>query len=367
MSNLPTAIPRGSWVLVTGANCYTGSHVVIELLKEGFNVRGTVRNLEYSQWLLEHPSVKPFAEQGKVELVLADTSKANDFDDAVKGISAVIHLAMIGESSPDPNVAFPSTIEAALTVCRSAAKEPSVKRFVLASGFWSATWPKPGDTSTITEETWNDDLVKVAQAPPPYDLSRMLAVYLGARVESERAVWKYVADNKLPWVVNSVSACWTLGDPLNERHFMPMPTQLLQQLYLGKIDALKENTTGRPISTSEIKWYTNRIISTVYYAHVSDVAVIYVAAAVDPDVEGRRIQVLAKSFNWNNALAIMRVAYPDADLEDDFIPGDPVLSYKIENDIAPELLQKWAGRKWIDLETTITETIDFSRELGNLD
>ncbi|KAM0543956.1 hypothetical protein ACHAPJ_012051 [Fusarium lateritium] len=348
MSNLPTAIPRGSWVLVTGANCYTGSHVVIELLKQGFNVRGTVRNLEYSQWLLEHPSVKPFAEQGKVGLVLTDTSKANDFDDAVKGTSAVIHLAMIGESSPDPNVAFPSTIEAALTVCRSAAKEPSVKRFVLASGFWSAIWPKPGDTSTITEDTWNDDLVKVAQAPPPYDLSRMLAVYLGARVEAEKAVWKYAADNKLPWVVNSVSACWTLGDPLNERHFMPMPTQLLQQLYLGKTDALKENTT-------------------VYYAHVSDVAVIYVAAAVDPDVKGRRIQVLAKSFNWNNALAIMRVAYPDADLENDFIPGDPVLSYKIENDIAPELLQKWAGRKWIDLEKTITETIDFSRKLGNLD
>ncbi|KAF4947852.1 hypothetical protein FSARC_13875 [Fusarium sarcochroum] len=322
MSNLPTAIPRGSWVLVTGANCYTGSHVVIELLKQGFNVRGTVRDLKYSQWLLEHSSVKPFAEQGKVELVLADTSKANDFDDAVKGISAVIHLAMIGESSPDPNVAFPSTIEAALTVCRSAAKEPSVKRFVMASGFWSATWPTPGDTSTITRDTWNENLVKAAQAPPPYDLSRMLVVYLAARIEAEKAVWKYAADNKLPWVVNS--------------------------LYLGKTDALTENTT-------------------VYYAHVSDAAVIYVAAAIDPDVEGYRIQVLAKSFNWNNALAIMRASYPEADIEDDFIPGDPALSYNIENDIAAELLQKWAGRKWIDLEKGITETIDFSRKLGNLD
>jgi hypothetical protein len=100
---------------------------------------------------------------------------------------------------------------------------------------------------------------------------------------------------------------------------------------------------------------------------VSDVAVIYAAAAIDPDVKGRRIPALAKSFNWNNALAILRAAYPEEDFEEDFVAGDPVLSYKIEDDIAPELLQKWAGREWISLEKGITETIDFSRKIGNLD
>lgn len=245
MNDLPTAIPRGSWVLVTGANCYTGSHVVIELLNRGFHVRGTVRNLEYSKWLLEHPSVKSFADQEKVELVLADTSKPGDFDEAVKGVSAVVHLSNIGEQTPDPNVAFPSAIEAALTVCRSAANEPTIKRFVLASGLWSAVWPRPGDSSTINQETWNEGLVQMAKLPPPYELTRMLVTYLASRVDAEKAVWKFVQDEKLPWVVNSVSPCWTLGDPLHARHYGPMPTQLLQQLYLGKIEALKENTTGK--------------------------------------------------------------------------------------------------------------------------
>ncbi|EXK35932.1 hypothetical protein FOMG_09126 [Fusarium oxysporum f. sp. melonis 26406] len=348
MSHLPTAIPRGSWVLVTGANCYTGSHVVIELLKQGFKVRGTVRDLSYSKWLLEHPSVKPHTDEGKVELVVANTSKPGDFDEAVKGVSAIIHLANIGDYTPDPNAGFASAIEASLTVCRSAAKEASVKRFVVAAGLWSAVWPKPGETKSIGKDTWNEDLVKVAQAPPPYELSRILPVYLAARVDAEKAVWKFAKDEKVPWEVNSVSPCWTLGDPLDAKHYGPMPTQLLQQLYLGKTDALKENTT-------------------VYYTHVSDAAVIYVAAAIDPDVKGARIPALAKSFNWNNVLAIMRKAYPEEDFEDDFVPGDPVLSYKIENDIAPELLQKWAGREWISLEKGITETIDFSRKLGNLD
>ncbi|CVL03523.1 related to NADPH-dependent aldehyde reductase [Fusarium proliferatum] len=339
MSNLPTAIPQGSWVLVTGANCYTGSHVVIELLKQGFKVRGTVRDLSYSKWLLEHAAVKPHADEGKVELVVANTSKPGDFDEAVKGVSAIIHLANIGDYTPDPNVGFASAIEAALTVCRSAAKEASVKRFVVAAGLWSSVWPKPGETKTVGQDTWNDDLVKVAQAPPPYELSRILPVYLGARVEAEKAVWKFAKDENVPWELNSVSPCWILGDPLDARHYGPMPTQLLQQLYLGKTDALKDNTT----------------------------TVIYVAAAIDPDVKGARIPALAESFNWNNALAIMRKAYPEEDFEEDFVPGDPVLSYNIENDIAPELLQKWAGRDWISLEKGITETIDFSRKLGNLD
>lgn len=311
-------------------------------------MRGTVRDLSYSKWLLEHPAVKPHADEGKVELVVANTSKPGDFDEAVKGVSAIIHLANIGDYTPDPNVGFASAIEAALTVCRSAAKEASVKRFVVAAGLWSSVWPKPGETKTVGQDTWNDDLVKVAQAPPPYELSRILPVYLGARVEAEKAVWKFAKDENVPWELNSVSPCWILGDPLDARHYGPMPTQLLQQLYLGKTDALKDNTT-------------------IYYTHVSDAAVIYVAAAIDPDVKGARIPALAESFNWNNALAIMRKAYPEEDFEEDFVPGDPVLSYNVENDIAPELLQKWAGRDWISLEKGITETIDFSRKLGNLD
>ncbi|KAK7429433.1 hypothetical protein QQZ08_004025 [Neonectria magnoliae] len=349
MSESPTAIPLGSWVLVTGANGYSGSHVVIELLKQGFNVRGTVRNLGYSQWLLDHPSVKPFVDQGRVELVLANTSKPNDFDDAVKGVSAVIHLAIVSDLSPDPDATIPTTVEAALTVCRAATKAASVKRFVFSSIFLSAVMPVPGDTSTITNlETWNEDMVKAARAPPPYEWSRMLPVFIAARVEAEKAVWKYVADNELPWVVNSVSPGWIMGDPLNERHLLPLPIQLLQQLYLGKTDAMLE-------------------ISAVYYAHVSDVATIYVAAAIDPDVKGSRIQVLAGSLNWNDCLAILRTAYPTVEFPDDFVSGSPTLTYKIEQDIAPGLLQKWAGRGWIGLEKCITEIMDFSKEQGSLD
>jgi nucleoside-diphosphate-sugar epimerase len=47
-------LPQGSIILVTGGNGYIGSHVIDQLLKYGYNARGTVRDSEKSAWLQEH-------------------------------------------------------------------------------------------------------------------------------------------------------------------------------------------------------------------------------------------------------------------------------------------------------------------------
>lgn len=341
MAENVTAIPQGSWVLVTAANGHTGSHIVTELLKRGFKVRGTVRDLTSSQWLLNDDFISPYAKRGDVELVVADTSVPNSFDDAVKGVSAVIHVAIVSDLVADPNVVIPATVEAALTVCRSAAREPSVKRFVFTSTFWAATFPAPGVTDTITNlDTWNETALQLAWAPPPYEADRIMPVYCASKAEAEKAVWKFVKDEKLPWVVNSVSPCVILGDIRVDKHLRSVPPQLLEQLYLGNTAALEATPA-------------------MYYSHVTDVAVIHVAAALDPDVTGQRIQVLAGSFNWNDCLNVLRRAYPNRSFVGNFLSGNPTLTYKIENDIAPSLVNKWAGRDWISLETSVAETVDF--------
>ncbi|KAF5583191.1 NADPH-dependent aldehyde reductase [Fusarium pseudoanthophilum] len=346
MSDHPTAIPKGSWVLVTAANGHTGSHIVFELLKRDFKVRGTVRDLKSSQWLLEDDFVSKYAERGQIELVVADTTKPHDFDRAVQGVAAVIHVAVIGDLVPDPNVAIPATIESALSVCRSAAKEPSVKRFVFTSTFWAATFPVPGVSDTITNlDTWNDAAIQAAWAPPPYESDRILPVYFAAKVGAEKAVWKFVKHEKLPWVVNSVSPCVILGDLRDDKHLRSVPPQLIEQLYLGNIEKLQTPASN----------------------HVSDVAIVHVAAAIDPGVQGQRIQVLASSFTWNDCLDILRNAYPNRTFVDNFITGDPKLIYNIENDIALDLLQKWAGRGWISLEASVTEVVDYLIKAKRLD
>lgn len=229
---------------MTAANGHTGSHIVFELLKRDFKVRGTVRDLESSQWLLEDKFVSEYAERGHIELVVADTTKPHDFDRAVQGVAAVIHVAVIGDLVPDPNVAIPATIESALSVCRSAAKEPSVKRFVFTSTFWAATFPVPGVGDTITNlDSWNDAAIQAAWAPPPYDADRIMPVYFAAKAEAEKAVWKFLKDEKLPWVVNSVSPCVILGDLRDDKHLRSVPPQLVEQLYLGNIEKLQTSAS----------------------------------------------------------------------------------------------------------------------------
>jgi hypothetical protein len=78
------AIPQGSTVLVTGVNGFVGSHIADQFLHYGFNVRGTVRNVAKSHWMLAH-----FEEtygQGRFDLVaVPDIAAERALDDAVKG------------------------------------------------------------------------------------------------------------------------------------------------------------------------------------------------------------------------------------------------------------------------------------------
>ena len=98
-----TVIPKGSLVLVTGANGkypnitlitiahilwsgYIGSHIVDILLSQGYQVRGTARSASKldglkALWAKKYP-------QGHFEVaVVEDMAKDGAFDDAVKGSS----------------------------------------------------------------------------------------------------------------------------------------------------------------------------------------------------------------------------------------------------------------------------------------
>lgn len=51
-------LPKGSWIIVTGANGFVASHVVDQFLRLGYNVRGTVRDAQKSSWLTGYFSKK---------------------------------------------------------------------------------------------------------------------------------------------------------------------------------------------------------------------------------------------------------------------------------------------------------------------
>lgn len=88
MVNL-TGLPAGSWVVVTGANGYIGSHVVNTLLQLGYRVRGTIRTPK--PWLDAFFETK--YGQGVFEsYVLPDFDDKEKLDKCLDGISGIVHV-----------------------------------------------------------------------------------------------------------------------------------------------------------------------------------------------------------------------------------------------------------------------------------
>ena len=95
----------------------------------------------------------------------------------------------------------------------SAAKEPSIKRFVYCSSSSAATQHKVNEKFDLTFDSWNEEDVARAWAPPPYTMDRLLPSYNASKVQGEQAFWKFVKERKPGFVGNAVLPDFVLGLP----------------------------------------------------------------------------------------------------------------------------------------------------------
>lgn len=97
MTKTDYAFPPGSTVLVTGANAYIGSHVINLLLGLGYRVRGTVRTPR--PWLNEYFDGR-YGKGLFDTILIQDISDPSAFDNALIGVSGVVHL--VRNTAPEP-------------------------------------------------------------------------------------------------------------------------------------------------------------------------------------------------------------------------------------------------------------------------
>ncbi|KAL6901260.1 hypothetical protein GGI43DRAFT_433947 [Trichoderma evansii] len=337
MAEPTAAIPQGSLVLVTGLTGYIATHVAQEFFRHGYKVRGTVRDLSKASWLKDDLFSAEHA-AGNLELIqVPDLGAPNAFGDAIKGVAAIAHIATVTNMDPDPKQVIPQTISGIVSLLRAAAAEPSVKRIVFTSSAGAATMPIPGSSGFVDRDTWNDAAVQAAWAPPPYDATRGMITYMASKVEAEKAVWKFIQDEKPNYVLNVVSPFTTFGAMLHPSHARGTA---------GWISGLwKGDTTFATLMPTSI------------HVNVKDVAVLHVAAVLDEDTKEERIQAWAGPFNWNDVLSIMRRLYPTQKFVDDF-PTPAAITTTTDDRIALKLLKKWAQQDgWKSLEDGVRENI----------
>lgn len=199
-SVIMSTIEKGSLVLVTGVSGFIASHTANQFLEAGYRVRGTVRDLEKAQWLY-----KLFDEKygnGKFHaVVVSDMMAPGAFDDAVRGVHGIVHMASIMSFSDKPDEVIPPTVKGALNILMSATKEPSVKSLVYTSSSAAALLPHPDKVIKITKDSWDDEAVELANAGGADGFT----VYAASKTEAEKAFWKAINETNPPFQVATVS------------------------------------------------------------------------------------------------------------------------------------------------------------------
>ncbi|KAF4448399.1 hypothetical protein F53441_8207 [Fusarium austroafricanum] len=337
ISDTSLAIPKGSTILVTGVNGFIGSHVANEFLERGYIVRGTARNVSKAAWI-KHLFEQQYGQHKFALWPVADLTSPDAFDEVMKGVSAVVHVASPLGLDSGTETMIPDAVASALNALSAANKQPSVKRFVYTSSSTAAVFPEPEVSGVvITKDTWNDKALSImrssSSAPEWY------VAYAASKVEAERAVWDFYHNNatrRSDLVVNTVLPSTNFGkslDPINQGY--PSTSSFIQTLWNGTSLELLKNASPQ------------------YFIDVQDDAKLHVAGTLLTDVQGERIFPWAETWNLDQILVILREQNSNRNFVKNFQSMQYLADVEKPRLRAIQLLQALGERGFISLEESI--------------
>ncbi|WBY08925.1 NAD-dependent epimerase/dehydratase family protein [Sphingomonas sp. 7/4-4] len=171
-----------SKVLVTGGSGFVGSHVILQLLAAGHEVRTTVRSLSREAEVRATLAAAGADAGDRLSFFAADLEKDDGWAEAVAGCDYVHHVASpFPPAQPrDEQELIRPAREGTLRVLR-AARDAGVKQIVVTSSFAAVGYGHGQRDTPYTEADWTDPDGPAVQ---PYMKSKTLA---------ERAAWDFIA------------------------------------------------------------------------------------------------------------------------------------------------------------------------------
>ncbi len=256
-------------VLVTGASGFIALHCILQLLEQGYRVRGTLRTPS-REAALRAIFARYVDADDRIEFVTADLSQDAGWAEAVAGCTYVLHVA-----SPVPRE--PTKHEAELIVparegtrrILQAAADAQVKRIVITSSVAAVRYGLSHNAEYVFDENdWSD---------PEQDIG----AYPKSKTYAERDAWEFVA-NHPALELAVINPVMVLGPLLDERY----STSIEIVLKLMRRDMPRCPNLG---------WS---------FVDVRDVAAAHLAAMTVPQAAGQRF-ICSAQFAWMRDIALI--------------------------------------------------------------
>jgi dihydroflavonol-4-reductase len=252
-------------VLVTGASGYIAGFAIQQLLREGWHVRGTIRNLGRADEVRRHLGVTAH----ELPMFAADLMSDAGWAEAAAGATHMLHIASpIPASAPksDDELVVPAR-DGALRALK-AAKAARCARVVLTSSTAAVTYGKGAIDRPFTEADWTDET-----HPDTY-------AYVRSKTIAERTARDWMTANGAPMEFVTMNPGLILGPVLGPDFSTSI--EALKKLLEGALPGLPR--LGFPVTD------------------VRDAADAHVRALTHPGIDGGRFLV-AGEFLWLEDIA----------------------------------------------------------------
>ncbi|KAJ5124999.1 uncharacterized protein N7515_008824 [Penicillium bovifimosum] len=331
-------LPKGSRILVTGANGFVGSNVIHNLLELGFRVRGTVRAAK--PWLDKMFQDK-FGADSYESVILTSFENVDILVEVLDGVSGVAHVATDTSFKPNVEEVVGWAVRAIHNLLEAASRHSDIKRVVMTSSAIAALFPVSNKEITVSEDSWNDEAITTACDPNTPDRLKGFFGYAASKTAAEKAAWKWMKENNPGFQFNTVLPDFTLGRVLHKE---------MGGSTMAWVRGLVEGD----------RLIFETFVPQEYFVDVGDIARLHAAALLDPNTVSRRLFGFAAPVNLTDIISTVRKLRP----ESTSIPEPPVdegrdLSVVLPAKEAERLLKEFCGRDgWTSMEESIAHGLE---------